>query len=33
MCDVIACPLNVKNVIDLEKLEKILEKNKNREII
>ena len=33
MCDIIVCPLNFENVIDLEKLEKIVEKNKNREII
>ncbi len=33
MCDVIVCPLSSENIIDLLELEKIVEKNKNREII
>jgi len=33
ICDVIVCPLNSKNTLDLEKLEEIVEENKHREII
>ncbi len=33
LCDFVRCPLNKENIIDLEALEKILEKNSSREII